>query len=97
MQPMLGAQCLIAALEQSLLKNTELENCSLTEPENSVESRQDTDDSSLISKIASNTCHTTDNVIQNSPLNGQQHKKHKKKRKVIFGKNSKNRESRLND
>ncbi|XP_032455132.1 kinectin isoform X9 [Nasonia vitripennis] len=87
-EPTVGAQCLIAALEKTLLKNTELENCSLAEPENSVESQQDIDDGSLTSKFASNTCRTTENVIQNScnPLNGPQHKKHKKKRKGGSGK-----------
>jgi DnaJ-class molecular chaperone len=81
---MLGAKCQITALEKSRLKKTELDKRCVTETECSVESRQDIDDSSLTSKLASNTCHMTDNIIQNNcnSLNGQQHKKHKKRRKV---------------
>ncbi|XP_011504338.1 PREDICTED: kinectin-like isoform X3 [Ceratosolen solmsi marchali] len=87
-EPMLGEKCLITALQKSRLKNTELEKCSLTEPDCSAKSQQDIDNSSLTSKLASNTCHMTDNSIKNScnSLNGQQHKKHKKKRKGGSGK-----------
>lgn len=83
---MLGAQCPIAALEKTLLKNNKLENSSLTEPNDKVQLQQDFDDDSLSSKIASNSCEITDKVEKNScnSLNGQQQKKHKKKRKVTF-------------
>lgn len=84
MQPPLAAQTLIAALESTLLKNTEFTNCSITKPINLVQSQQEIDHSSLTSKYSSKSCHMTDHNTQASwnPLIGQPHKKHKKKRKV---------------
>ncbi|XP_076637833.1 uncharacterized protein LOC143349993 isoform X2 [Colletes latitarsis] len=82
-QPPLAAQTLIAALENTLLKNTEFANCSVTKPINSVQSQQEIDNSPLSTKYSSKSCHMTDHNTQASwnPLMGQQHKKHKKKRK----------------
>ncbi|XP_014597907.1 PREDICTED: kinectin isoform X3 [Polistes canadensis] len=79
----LAAQNLIAALESTFLKNTEFANCSMTKSMNLVQSQQEIDNSSLTSKYSSKSCHMTDHNTQASwnPLNGQQHKKHKKKRK----------------
>ncbi|XP_046740481.1 kinectin-like [Diprion similis] len=78
------AHSLLAALEKSL-KNTELAKCSITEPATDlVERQQEPDTSFLISKTSSpQTCHMIDHNTQASwnPLNSQQHKKHKKKRK----------------
>lgn len=84
MQPPLAAQTLIAALENILLKNTEFANCSITKPINLVQSQQEIDNSPLTTKYSSKSCHMTDHNTQASwnPLMGQQHKKHKKKRKV---------------
>ncbi|XP_015597971.1 kinectin isoform X4 [Cephus cinctus] len=86
-EPTLAAQSLLAALEKTF-KNTELANCSITEPINSLQSQAENDNRSLTSKISPKTCHTTDHNTQASwnPLNGQQHKKHKKKRKGGSGK-----------
>ncbi|XP_043503518.1 ribosome-binding protein 1-like isoform X4 [Polistes fuscatus] len=83
MQTPLAAQNLIAALESTFLKNTEFANCSMTKSMNLVQSQQEIDNSSLTSKYSSKSCHMTDHNTQASwnPLNGQQHKKHKKKRK----------------
>ncbi|XP_076482209.1 uncharacterized protein LOC117166047 isoform X2 [Bombus vancouverensis nearcticus] len=79
----LATQTLIAALENILLKNTEFANCSITKPINLVQSQQEIDNSPLTTKYSSKSCHMTDHNTQASwnPLMGQQHKKHKKKRK----------------
>lgn len=84
MQLPLATQTLIAALENILLKNTEFANCSITKPINLVQSQQEIDNSPLTTKYSSKSCHMTDHNTQASwnPLMGQQHKKHKKKRKV---------------
>ncbi|XP_043255136.1 putative leucine-rich repeat-containing protein DDB_G0290503 isoform X2 [Colletes gigas] len=83
-EPPLAAQTLIAALENTLLKNTEFANCSVTKPINLVQSQQEIDNSPLSTKYSSKSCHMTDHNTQASwnPLMGQQHKKYKKKRKV---------------
>ncbi|KAL2728777.1 kinectin-like isoform X1 [Vespula squamosa] len=80
----LAAQSLIAALQSTLLKNTEFANCPMTKSMNLVQSQQEIDNSSLTSKYSSKSCHMTDHNTQASwnPLIGQQHKKHKKKRKA---------------
>lgn len=84
MQPPLATQTLIAALENILLKNTEFANCSIIKPINLVQSQQEIDNSPLTTKYSSKSCHMTDHNTQASwnPLMSQQHKKHKKKRKV---------------
>lgn len=84
MQTPLAAQSLIAALQSTLLKNTEFANCPMTKSMNLVQSQQEIDNSSLTSKYSSKSCHMTDHNTQANwnPLIGQQHKKHKKKRKV---------------
>ncbi|KOX71283.1 Kinectin [Melipona quadrifasciata] len=81
-----ATQTLIAALENILLKNTEFANCSITKPINLVQCQQEIDNSPLTTKNSSKSCHMTDHNTQASwnPLMGQQHKKHKKKRKVNF-------------
>ncbi|KAK9310054.1 hypothetical protein QLX08_000518 [Tetragonisca angustula] len=78
-----ATQTLIAALENILLKNTEFANCSITKPINLVQCQQEIDNSPLTTKYSSKSCHMTDHNTQASwnPLMGQQHKKHKKKRK----------------
>lgn len=85
-QPPLASQALIAALESSgLLKSTEFANCSITKPVSLVQSKQEIENNPLTTKYSSNSCHmATNNDTQASwnPLIGQQHKKHKKKRKV---------------
>ncbi|CAK9822917.1 Ktn1 [Anthophora retusa] len=82
-EPPLTAQTLIATLENILRKNTEFANCSITKPINLVQSQQEIDNSPLTTKYSSKSCHMTDHNTQASwnPLMGQQHKKHKKKRK----------------
>ncbi|XP_076666065.1 uncharacterized protein LOC143367789 isoform X2 [Andrena cerasifolii] len=87
-EPPLAAQTLIAALESTLLKNTEFTNCSITKPINLVQSQQEIDHSPPTSKYSSKSCHMTDHNTQASwnPLIGQPHKKHKKKRKGGSGK-----------
>ncbi|XP_017788551.1 PREDICTED: kinectin-like [Habropoda laboriosa] len=82
-EPPLAAQTLIAALENILRKNTEFANCSIAKPINLVQSQQEIDNSPLTTKYFSKSCHMTDHNTQASwnPLMGQQHKKHKKKRK----------------
>lgn len=84
MQTPLATQSLIAALQNTLLKNKEFANCPMTKSMNLVQSQQEIDNSSLTSKYSSKSCHMTDHNTQASwnPLFGQQHKKHKKKRKV---------------
>ncbi|XP_012267073.2 myosin-6 isoform X2 [Athalia rosae] len=81
------AQSLLAALEKTL-KNTELAKCPVTESTNLVQCRQEPDTSFLISKTSPQTCDMIDHNTQASwnPLIGQQHKKHKKKRKGGSGK-----------
>ncbi|KAF3429202.1 hypothetical protein E2986_01409 [Frieseomelitta varia] len=81
-----ATQTLIAALENILLKNTEFANYSITKPINLVQCQQEIDNSPLTTKYSSKSCHMTDHNTQASwnPLMGQQHKKHKKKRKVNF-------------
>nr|XP_050854408.1 kinectin-like isoform X1 [Vespula vulgaris] len=88
MQTPLAAQSLIAALQSTLLKNTEFANCPMTKSMNLVQSQQEIDNSSLTSKYSSKSCHMTDHNTQANwnPLIGQQHKKHKKKRKGGSGK-----------
>ncbi|XP_006617308.1 kinectin isoform X2 [Apis dorsata] len=83
-EPPVATQTLIAALENILLKNTEFANCSITKPINLVQSQQEIDNSPLTTKYSSKSCHMTDHNTQASwnPLMSQQHKKHKKKRKV---------------
>lgn len=51
-----------------------------------VQSQQEIDNSPFTTKYSSKSCHMTDHNTQASwnPLIGQQHKKHKKKRKVKF-------------
>ncbi|XP_076235212.1 uncharacterized protein LOC143179757 isoform X3 [Calliopsis andreniformis] len=87
-EPPLAAQTLIAALENTPLKNTEFANCSVTKPVNLVQSQQEIDNSPLTTKYSSKSCHMTDHNTQASwnPLIGQQNKKHKKKRKGGSGK-----------
>lgn len=79
------AQSLLAALEKTL-KNTEIEKCTVTEPTDLVECdhQEPPDTGFLISKTSPQTCQMIEHNTQASwnPLNGQQHKKHKKKRKV---------------
>lgn len=85
MQPPLASQALIAALENTLLKTTEFANCSITKPVNLVnQSEQEIENNSLTTKYSSKSCHMTDHNTQANwnPMIGQQHKKHKKKRKV---------------
>ncbi|KMQ89599.1 ribosome-binding protein 1, partial [Lasius niger] len=84
-EPPLVSEALIAALESTLLKNTEFANCSITKPVNLVsQSEQEIENSPLTTKYSSKSCHMTDHNTQANwnPLIGQQHKKHKKKRKV---------------
>ncbi|XP_011636853.1 kinectin-like isoform X3 [Pogonomyrmex barbatus] len=84
MQPPLASQALIAALENTLLKNTEFANCSVTKSVNLVnQSEQEIENNSLTTKYSSKSCHMTDHNTQANwnPMIGQQHKKHKKKRK----------------
>ncbi|XP_043528904.1 kinectin isoform X5 [Frieseomelitta varia] len=80
-----ATQTLIAALENILLKNTEFANYSITKPINLVQCQQEIDNSPLTTKYSSKSCHMTDHNTQASwnPLMGQQHKKHKKKRKMV--------------
>ncbi|KAK2587486.1 hypothetical protein KPH14_003189 [Odynerus spinipes] len=88
MQTPLAPQGLIAALESTLLKNTEFANCPMSKSMNLVQSQQQIDTSSLSSKYSSKSCHMTDHNTQASwnPLIGQPPKKHKKKRKGGSGK-----------
>ncbi|XP_072744778.1 uncharacterized protein [Anoplolepis gracilipes] len=83
-EPPLVSEALIAALESTLLKNTEFANCSITKPVNLVsQSEQEIENSPFTTKYSSKSCHMTDHNTQANwnPLIGQQHKKHKKKRK----------------
>ncbi|XP_036139842.1 kinectin isoform X3 [Monomorium pharaonis] len=84
MQPPLASQALIAALENTLFKNTEFTNCSITKPINLVsQSEQEIENNSHPTKYSSKSCHMTEHNTQANwnPMIGQQHKKHKKKRK----------------
>ncbi|XP_029171849.1 kinectin isoform X2 [Nylanderia fulva] len=84
-EPPLSSDALIAALESTLLKNTEFANCSITKPVNLVsQSEQEIENSSLTTKYSSKSCHMTDHNTQANW--NQQHKKHKKKRKGGSGK-----------
>ncbi|KAL6264526.1 hypothetical protein P5V15_004633 [Pogonomyrmex californicus] len=88
-EPPLASQALIAALENTLLKNTEFANCSVTKSVNLVnQSEQEIENNSLTTKYSSKSCHMTDHNTQANwnPMIGQQHKKHKKKRKGGSGK-----------
>ncbi|XP_067204916.1 kinectin isoform X3 [Linepithema humile] len=88
-EPPLASQALITALESTLLKNTEFANCSITKPVNlTSQSEQEIENSPLTTKYSSKSCHMPDHNTQANwnPLNGQQHKKHKKKRKGGSGK-----------
>ncbi|XP_011264045.2 kinectin isoform X3 [Camponotus floridanus] len=82
-KPPLDSEALIAVLENTLLKNTEFANCSITKPVNLVsQSEQEIENNPLTTKYSSKSCHMTDHTQSNwNPLIGQQHKKHKKKRK----------------
>ncbi|XP_011697731.1 PREDICTED: ribosome-binding protein 1-like isoform X3 [Wasmannia auropunctata] len=85
----IASQALITALENTLLKNTEFANCSITKPVNLVsQSEQEIENNSLTTKYSSKSCHMTDHNTQANwnPMIGQQHKKHKKKRKGGSGK-----------
>lgn len=83
-QPPLAAQTLIDALESTLFKNTEFANCTITKPNYLVQSQQEIDNSPFTTTYSPIPCHKTDHNTQASwnPLQGQQHNKHKKKRKV---------------
>ncbi|EGI70299.1 Ribosome-binding protein 1, partial [Acromyrmex echinatior] len=84
-EPSLASQTLIAVLENTRLKNTEFANCSITKSVNLVnQSEQEIENNSLTTKYSSKSCHMTDHNTQANwnPVIGQQHKKHKKKRKV---------------
>ncbi|XP_018340923.1 PREDICTED: kinectin-like isoform X4 [Trachymyrmex septentrionalis] len=88
-EPPLASQTLIAVLENTRLKNTEFANCSITKPVNLVnQSEQEIENNSLTTKYSSKSCHMTDHNTQANwnPVIGQQHKKHKKKRKGGSGK-----------
>ncbi|XP_050465215.1 kinectin isoform X2 [Cataglyphis hispanica] len=88
-EPPLVSDALITALENTLLKNTEFANCSVTKPVNLIsQSEQEIENSPLTTKYSSKSCHMTDHNTQANwnPLIGQQHKKHKKKRKGGSGK-----------
>ncbi|XP_034935831.1 ribosome-binding protein 1 isoform X3 [Chelonus insularis] len=79
---------LLAAIENPLVKKSETENRSITST-NLVESVQQIDRDSFTSLLNSDNCHTTDNYdtkAQWHPMNCQQQKKHKKKRKGGSGK-----------
>lgn len=83
MQSSLASQAMIEL--KSTLKNTEFGvNCSITKPVNlASQSEQAIENSSLTTKYSSKSCHMTDHRQANGkPLNGQQRKKNKKKRKV---------------
>lgn len=85
MQPSLASQTLITTLKyKEYFKNTEFANNSITKPVNLVQSEQEIENSSLTTKYSSKSCHMTDHNTQASrkSLYGQQHKKHKKRRKV---------------
>lgn len=87
-EPPLVSDALITALENTLLKNTEFANCSITKPVNLVsQSEQEIENSPLTTKCSSKSYHMTDHNTQANwnPLIGQ-HKKHKKKRKGGSGK-----------
>lgn len=77
---MRATQSLLAAIEKTLIKNPEPENCSITSTKLVVESQQDYNRDSFTSELNSDNCHTAAYDVQS--INGQQHKKHKKKRKV---------------
>ncbi|XP_018305002.1 kinectin isoform X7 [Mycetomoellerius zeteki] len=88
-EPPLASKTLIAVLENTRLKNTEFANCSITKPVNLVnQSEQEIENNSLTTKYSSKSCHMTDHNTQANwnPVIGQQHKKHKKKRKGGSGK-----------
>ncbi|XP_018393909.1 PREDICTED: kinectin-like isoform X1 [Cyphomyrmex costatus] len=88
-EPPLASQTLISVLENTRLKNTEFANCSITKPVNLVnQSEQEIENNSLTTKYSSKSCHMTDHNTQANwnPVIGQQHKKHKKKRKGGSGK-----------
>lgn len=77
---MRATQSLLAAIEKNLFGNPESENCSITSSKLVVESQQDNNRDSFTSELNSDNCHTA--VYDVQPINDQQHKKHKKKRKV---------------
>ncbi|XP_008558286.1 kinectin isoform X2 [Microplitis demolitor] len=81
---MRATQSLLAAIEKTLIKNPEPENCSITSTKLVVESQQDYNRDSFTSELNSDNCHTAAYDVQS--INGQQHKKHKKKRKGGSGK-----------
>ncbi|XP_032691151.1 kinectin-like isoform X2 [Odontomachus brunneus] len=88
-EPPLASQTLITTLKyKEYFKNTEFANNSITKPVNLVQSEQEIENSPLTSKYSSKSCHMTDHNTQASrkQLYGQQHKKHKKKRKGGSGK-----------
>ncbi|XP_011135621.1 kinectin isoform X2 [Harpegnathos saltator] len=85
----LASQTLITTLEyREYFKNTEFANNSITKPVNLVQSEQEIENNPLTTKYSSKSCHMTDHNTQASqkPFFGQQHKKHKKKRKGGSGK-----------
>ncbi|KAL0113639.1 hypothetical protein PUN28_012644 [Cardiocondyla obscurior] len=90
-EPPLASQALLTALENTLLKNTEFANCSITKPVSLMsQTEQEIENNSLTTKYSSKSCHMTDHNTQanwNSMID-QQHKKRKKKRKFVFGSNT---------
>ncbi|XP_044585439.1 kinectin isoform X4 [Cotesia glomerata] len=83
-EQMRATQSLLAAIEKNLFGNPESENCSITSSKLVVESQQDNNRDSFTSELNSDNCHTAAYDVQ--PINDQQHKKHKKKRKGGSGK-----------
>ncbi|CAD6229982.1 GSCOCG00006673001-RA-CDS [Cotesia congregata] len=79
-EQMRATQSLLAAIEKNLFGNPESENCSITSSKLVVKSQQDNNRDSFTSELNSDNCHTAAYDVQ--PINDQQHKKHKKKRKV---------------
>ncbi|XP_074103823.1 uncharacterized protein LOC141530546 isoform X4 [Cotesia typhae] len=83
-EQMRATQSLLAAIEKNLFGNPESENCSITSSKLVVESQQDNNRDSFTSELNSDNYHTAAYDVQ--PINDQQHKKHKKKRKGGSGK-----------
>ncbi|XP_011306030.1 interaptin isoform X2 [Fopius arisanus] len=80
-------ESLIAAIDKTLIKGAGSDKCTIDD-KNIIQSPQESDTGSMTSELNTNNFHMTGNDTQTSwnPMNGQQQKKHKKKRKGGSGK-----------
>ncbi|XP_063994157.1 ribosome-binding protein 1 isoform X2 [Diachasmimorpha longicaudata] len=81
------SESLITVIETKITKSAGSDKCTIDDKK-MIQSTQESDNSSMTSELNTNNFHTTGNESQTcwNPMNGQQQKKHKKKRKGGSGK-----------